>query len=481
MTALMAAAALGDVELVGSLLSGGADVGVTRGPKAAGATALAAYHHRSDSVQFFDRILVEEGASLALPRTPCCPRGHFLERLASTRCNRQPVCDGCGKSDIHRAGIFWTCWACDHDLCLTCSKVVPMAVLPSSAAGAIERLLPGGEAALQQLVESTDLCGWQALHYAAASGHQAVVQALLAAKAPATAADSAGRGPLHWAAWAGQPQVIEQLLQDGSPAVTDVRGRAPLALIPPEVLRYAYAEEEAGLQEAMADHLMVSGAGDAAGLYLRAASAQQQAPVRNSSTGADEATAAAAPTLATAEGGTSSSSLPRPHYIRADDAQFSLAWRDGQGWELLRQNEALYRSSCSSLHCPTAGWEACAGANDSAPLSVADAQPWQTGSRLLLATPAELRPEHLRSAVAALPTRSPPLPQGASMMVTVPGGLARFNMGSLPIARLPGMLGSPLGPLGAAGGMGPLLLEEMIRSGALPALPSDASQECRQQ
>jgi len=358
---------------------------------------------------------------------------------------------------------------------------VPIAVLPSSAVGVIERLLPGGEAALQQVAESTDLCGWQALHYAAAAGHQAIVQALLAAKAPATATDSAGRSPLHWAAWAGQPQVIELLLQESSPAATDVHGRAPLALMPPEPLRYAYAEEEAGLQEAMADHLTVAGAGDAAGLYLRAAMAQQQAPANNSSTGADTATGADAAALASAEGATSSSSASRPRYVRADDTRFSLAWRDGQGWELLRQDEALYRSSCSSHHCPTAGWEPCAGANDSVPLSIADAQPWHAGGRLFRATPAELRPEQLRSAVAALPTRSPPLPQGASMMVTVPGGFARFNMGALPSVRLPGVAGSPLGPFGAAVGMGPLLLEEMIRSGALPALPPDGSQECRQQ
>eukprot|EP00972_Heterocapsa_arctica_P091569 13508232-Heterocapsa_arctica.AAC.1 len=59
-----------------------------------------------------------------------------MERLTAGRCNRRPVCDKCRKSNLHEQPVFWTCWECDHDLCITCAEVAPLVSLPLHDASA---------------------------------------------------------------------------------------------------------------------------------------------------------------------------------------------------------------------------------------------------------------------------------------------------------------------------------------------------------
>ena len=74
-----------------------------------------------------------------------------------------------------------------------------------------------------------DVSGANALHWAAADGHQQVVQLLLANGADVNAVEGGGRTALHIAAIQGHQGVVKQLIDAGAPvnaAVSD--GRTPL-------------------------------------------------------------------------------------------------------------------------------------------------------------------------------------------------------------------------------------------------------------
>jgi len=65
-------------------------------------------------------------------------------------------------------------------------------------------------------VNGADSVGWTALHWAAAKGHTAALEVLLAAGAAVKAITNAGAAPLHLAAQAGQTAAVEALLAAGA-------------------------------------------------------------------------------------------------------------------------------------------------------------------------------------------------------------------------------------------------------------------------
>jgi ankyrin repeat protein len=66
--------------------------------------------------------------------------------------------------------------------------------------------------------------GWTPLHYAAAYGHNDVVELLLAANSQVNAKDSEGRTPLHVAAYNWQTDVADSLLNNGADVDTSTEG-----------------------------------------------------------------------------------------------------------------------------------------------------------------------------------------------------------------------------------------------------------------
>lgn len=406
-TALMAASALGDTELVQELLTGGADLAaIHAGVTAMGhGVAIVGVGEIGAGWDMLDQLLLAHDATPALPGRPLCPRGHPLERLASTRCNRKPVCDKCRQQNIHHQAVFWTCWECDHDLCISCAQVPAIVCLPPGAVpgtGFGHAQLP--DEILQALqcnggstLMTSDLGGWQPLHFAAVAGKRPVAAHLLQSAADPSAQDYRAMGPLHWAATLGHAAVVELLLESGASAeAPDVEGRLPLALIPPEALRYAFASEEADSREVCAHEVQVTGSGQADGVYVRL-------PGEDAATGSD-----------TSPGGRRT----RPKYQRADGVPFVIQWQEDSGWCLCQlvghESVCVFRSDVKDVfRCPTGAWVATeivkSPAGEARPVAqVSEALPWRAGALLLRATPPELRPPMLRTTVEALPARWPP-------------------------------------------------------------------------
>ncbi|CAL1139465.1 unnamed protein product [Cladocopium goreaui] len=87
----------------------------------------------------------------------------------------------------------------------------------------MERLLAAGAA-----VDAADNEGWLPLHSVAFNGHTAVVEQLLAAGAAVDAVDSKGKTPLHRATDRGHSAVVEQLLAAGAAVdAVDSKGKTP--------------------------------------------------------------------------------------------------------------------------------------------------------------------------------------------------------------------------------------------------------------
>jgi len=450
-------------------------------------------------------LLEVSGASWALPGTPYCPRGHKMDRLAATRCTRKPVCDGCGRPNLHEgSGVFWTCWPCDHDVCVACSGVAPVICMPGGPEDVCEEV--------KSFTELTDMDGWQALHYAAAAGRSAATKSLLEARALPSSGDSSGMAPLHWAALSGRVEVVDVLLEHGAPAGdVDLRGRPPLALMPAEALRYAYAEEESEEDETLADQITVAGAGEADGMYFQAqaggkglnkgiakgagrGSSRRTVPTGTQAPAdSDAATGSSAPARSSngqapvsGEGGTGeepaaensqqnaeateAADSGRPTYRRADGSPFRVMWKDGEGWGLYKQDEVIFKSRSQTKRCPASGWGPAEAkeATLSTVMVVADASPWSTGRRLLKATPPERRPPELRDTVNALPSRQAvQRPTHQAVRIPIPGGFVTIEAGAVPVLFQ-----------GVQGGTVEHLLEGMVRAGALPPEPPP---ECRQQ
>lgn len=395
LTALMTASALGDEELVQELLAAGADLAAEYGGLTASGQgfAIAAVGEIGSGWELLDELLINHEATAALPGRPLCPRGHPLERLASSRCNRKPRCDKCHSQNIHQRAVFWTCWHCDHDLCVRCAQVpalvcVPVGtVLEAGSEGAqlpdniLQALQNNGGSALM----TCDLAGWQPLHFAVAAGKRAVVNHLLQAQADPCAFDSMGLGPLHWAAMMGQAAVVELLLEGGASAeAPDIVSRLPLALMPTEALRYAFISEEAGGREVCAHEVQVTGSGQADGIYVRLPGDDAAAGVR-------------------------------ARYQRADGIPFVIQWKEEPGWCLCQlvghDSVCVFRSDdTESFRCPVGAWAATdivkSPAGDPRPVArIAEALPWRAGAHLLRCTPPELRAPDLQAVVDALPAR----------------------------------------------------------------------------
>ncbi|CAK9086930.1 Ankyrin-2 (ANK-2) (Ankyrin-B) (Brain ankyrin) (Non-erythroid ankyrin) [Durusdinium trenchii] len=154
-SALMLAATVDDAELVELLLAAGAEVNLARGPESSSCMVGS----QSQEWKTIDDVLMHvEGAVLPLPPGVLCPRLHPMERLCKDRCHRRPHCDLCRKQELHSQPVYWTCWPCDHDLCIDCARP-PRVVQPRpgfDAEGLPKKLEPLRSAAFM----STLMDGW---------------------------------------------------------------------------------------------------------------------------------------------------------------------------------------------------------------------------------------------------------------------------------------------------------------------------------
>lgn len=400
-----------------------------------------------------DTLIRDRGASLVSPARPRCTRGHPCERVAAGRTNRRPVCDGCRRSGLHQSqGVFWTCWACDHDLCQACGDVPPVAALLDSETEELQKALEEG------LAEKTSLEEWTALHYAAACGRTAAAKALLEAGALATAEDSRGLLPLHWASLMGHGKLVEELLAAGSSAdAADSSGRVALSLLPTEFLRYAFVcdgtegdvDAAAGSSEVSTDEFIVQNGGS-----------EEKPPPQPG---------ARLPFGRYCRDGEASG---RPRYRRmAPDGSCRVGWSEEHGWAMYHGSELLCRSEATTRRCPRIGWtwvQPPEGDGSAPPPVVLEELPWRAGNALLAATPIALRPPHVRAAVEALPKRQPRVAAPGAPVVTLsiggPDGQTREIHMPAPGSVVTGAGGMVHPPF-------ELLMQEMVRRGEMPPEP----------
>jgi len=420
-----------------------------------------------------------------------------MERLAKERCNRRPVCDRCRRQNIQISAVFWTCWPCDHDLCINCAVVAPIVCLPCGLDPSnppADMPLPTKliEALQSEAVALTSLEGWQPLHHAVATGRKKAVLFLLEAKAVPSAADVQGMTPLHLAALLGHSFVVESLLNNKADAsALDVKGRPPIALLHAEALRYAFEAEEIGFRETCAHEIKVTGTGPADGNYARVVEGlASMAASEGTGTGtvaSPEPPLADGEAMAVDSGGTEDTrsvispapgsevatevtlgSSLRPTYRRTDGSPFVLKWTERDGWGIFQvrgQESCVFKSSnTAALRCPVDGWAAADGFQMpdgfDGNVQIMDIHPWHAGELLLRATPSELHPPGLRQDVAALlPVQQDTQPQATSS-IQLGGGI------TIPVP--PGMLapGSP-----SPDQLFQSMMEEMTRRGGPLPMP----------
>mmetsp|Transcript_56860 Transcript_56860/g.163245 ORF Transcript_56860/g.163245 Transcript_56860/m.163245 type:complete len:1237 (+) Transcript_56860:1-3711(+) len=349
-----------------------------------------------------------------------CPRGHAMERMSGLG-KRRCTCDVCGKAICRDEPLFFTCFACNHDVCGKCCGARLLARLPAE--------------------NPVHMSSWTPLHFAVAAGHTEVAKSLIDAKANILAKDVFGRTPLHWACAAGLSFMVELLLKhaaaggddsgEQAAAGTDAHGFIPLRLVPPEMLRFAGDDAEVlhgNAIEVGRPEATPPGEAAVAGLYV----------------------------LEREKDG-------RPLYRKPDPPGWAICWDDKTArWGLYRDNYEAdciqYENKANTKKPPVKGWSSVAAADPSP--SFEEALPWRVGNRLVAATPEALRPKpyDLKAMTGCLP----PLEEkrkreGIQLQV------ARTQLGGIAIT-LPD--GQP-----APQEIVELLILEMIRRGDLPPEP----------
>lgn len=348
----------------------------------------------------------------------------------------------------------------------------------------------------------TTLEGWQPLHYAVAAGRTKAVEALLDAKALPSAPDSQGMTPLHLAALLGHSpsssHIVEALLlRQADAAMRDFSGRAPLALLQVESIRYTFEEQDAGFREACAHEIRVKGTGPADGDFAAlldsmgsgpasegpgtgtAASPEPQLPSEDGEAvaallaragGVDDTTrfTSVSPTMDSEP--PDLAMLRRPTYRRIDGAPFIVKWTERDGWGLFQirgQESCVFKSSnMTAFHCPVDGWSPAEGFQmpegfDAINVQVSDVHPWRAGTLLFRTTPVELHPPTLRQdAEALLPVHHQEIhSQAGAVAIQLGGGIS-----------IPGVPGSP-----TPDQLFQSMMEEMMRRGGPLPMPPGSS------
>jgi len=487
-SALMLAAAIDDADLVETLVGAGAEVNLARGPQSS--TCLVG--SQTQEWKVIDQMLMRvEGASLSLPPGVLCPRMHPMERLSKARCHRRPHCDLCRKQELHNQPVYWTCWPCDHDLCIDCARVPPVVELrPGSGTEGLPEL---GEASRSSAFKTTAMDGWQPLHHAVVAGSVKSAKALMQAKADVLAGDAQGLTPLHWAAFLANGCVAELLAADADVTARDSEGRTSLELLPIESLRYAFESMKLDFKELCCHELRVTGSGPADGVYAVVRQDTKQAipepparppppaPSAPATTEAEAATTEAeaeapqppetAPPPAGEEVGeepppapleqdsTSSSTPSRPRYHRVDGAPFIIKWDETNGWGLFQsvvpmaQEICVFKSSHDTLFCPADGWapDERVQLEEKPDVRVEELPPYRWGTLLFKHTPAELRPPHLQEEVEKLPE------------IKATSAVSRI--------LLPGMPPMQISLTGGAGGVDQRALQMVMQQMGEPSCP----------
>jgi len=344
-----------------------------------------------------------------------CPRGHAAKRMNGLA-KRKCTCDVCSKSIGREEPLYFTCFACNYDVCGTCCGAPLLGRLPPE--------------------QPLSLGSWAPLHFAVAAGHTEVAGALIEASADILAKDGAGRTPLHWASAAGLSPMVEMLLGRAKTKDVDITtaedayGFTPLRLAPPEMLRFASEDPE----QIHGDAIEVGHPGNTPPGELAVAGIYTMQGQKDK----------------------------RPLYKRSDGLGWAVCWDEQTSrWGLYREKyEAIciqYENRSNTPKCPVSGWVAVV-APDPSP-SFEEVLPWRAGGALLAATDEELRPKpfELKTQASSLPALE--LPRGNADMVRV----RRTESGGIQIA-LPG------------GELPPQeffeqLVAEMIRRGDLPPEP----------
>jgi len=350
--------------------------------------------------------------------TVFCPRHHAMERKDGLS-SRQPSCDICGKDIAREEPIYFTCAACNYDVCSGCCGARLLARLPAE--------------------HPVHLNSWAPLHFAAAGGHREVVSQLLDVKAEVTVRDSVGRTPLHWACASGNSFMVELLLKHAPPesvADPDAHGFLPWKLVPGEMLRFS-PEDRAEIHGNAVEvgRMVAPGEAGVAGLYILDGDHNK-----------------------------------KPLYKKTDPPGWAIGWDDKTNrWCIYKEKYEAdciqYVNKAKSKKCPVNGWTSVAALDP--PPSFEEAFPWRVGNMLIDKMPEKSRPRpyDLKSVAGGLP----PLEVKKTtrrLALTI----ARAANGGITLL-LPG--GEP-----APSELVQLLILEMIRRGDLPAEPP---QGCVQQ
>lgn len=333
-----------------------------------------------------------------------CPRGHAAERM-SCYSSRTATCDVCSRTISHEEPLFFTCQACNYDVCSACCGGSLLAHLP--------RELP------------IHLGSWAPLHFAAAAGHRETVHALLQAAADPCAKDCLGRTPLHLAAASGHGWAVEELLgcQSSWPLadIPDLHGYLPIAFAPAEMLRFTFASDGALCGQAIEVGRAAAGAPGEPG----AAGVYRVEGLRDG----------------------------RPCYRRVAGPGWAVCW-DAQTsrWGLYQERYDAgciqYQSRENTPRCPVSGWVPVV-APEPAPV-FEEVLPWRAGCCLIAATPEASRPKRheIKKVVEALPQSRGQIQELTVRVQSGPEGIS--------ITLPPGA--PPL----------EVLIQEMIRTGDLP-------------
>ncbi len=232
MSALMIAAATGDVEIVKTLLEKGADVNF--GSMFGSPLTFAAFEGQADVM----RLLLEKGADVAAKR----PDQMTVLMLAARNGNPEIIRELIAR----KANVA----AVDNNNSTALSYAAR-----AGKSEAVRVLLEAGAK-----VDIADNEGWTPLMHAAVNGHADTAALLVKKGANLAARDKQGRTPLVLAVSFGDhPEVVRLLVNAGAPVETkDAKGRTALAL----ATRHGYTETAKVLREKGAKQIVAQISGE---------------------------------------------------------------------------------------------------------------------------------------------------------------------------------------------------------------------------